>query len=234
MLAELAKLAGRPVNPAAGGPATPVNTRLDVVARYCPELLSHDTVNRAAYLTSLDSSSDDDHLVAAWLETEYHPQMPRPEVDAKPHLRRLLGHRGIPAQFLATEPTVLPPKTKPAAPGTKKHAAGAALRDLLRAAGVVDNRLLDAVTAGGRPHGLARSTLLVGVHARRQQTGADGKPLVLTMVALYVDPGDLARCQVLMFSDRRQEWSVAPGESRTSTPAPSAPPASAAPARRRS
>ncbi|MEU2874845.1 RNaseH domain-containing protein [Streptomyces sp. NPDC007070] len=206
MLAELTELAGRPVSPEPGGPATPVNTRLDVVARHCPDLLDHDTVNRAAALKSLDLPSPADGLTAAWLETEYHPDASPPELDAKPHLRRLLGHLGVPAQFLATEPTLLPPKTTAPTPETKKHAARAALRDLLRAAGILDHRLLDAVRAGGRPHGLAREALLVGIHARRQQTGTAGKPLILTMVALYVDPADLASCQVLVYSDRRRAW----------------------------
>ncbi|MFD4337931.1 RNaseH domain-containing protein [Streptomyces anulatus] len=206
MLAELEELAGRPVKPTSENQPAHVNSRMDVVTRHCPELLAHDTVNRVASLRSLNLPSGDDHLVAAWLETEYHPDVPRPEIDAKPHLRRLLGHLGVPTQFLATEPTVLPPKTNPSSTETKKHSARAALRDLLRAAGVLDNRLLDSVIAGGRPHGLARKALLVGIHARRQQTGTGGKPLVLTMVALYVDPDDLASCQVLVHSDRRQAW----------------------------
>lgn len=206
MLAELAQLTGHPVNPKPGGPATPVNARLDVIARYCPELLAHDSVNRAASLKSLELPSGEDHLTTAWLETEYHPDAPPPELDAKPHLRRLLGHQGVPTQFLATEPTILPSKATPYSTETKKHAARSALRDLLRAAGVLDNRLLEAVAAGGRPHGLTRKTLLVGIHARRQQTGAEGTPLVLTMVALYIDPDDLAGCQVLVYSERRQRW----------------------------
>ncbi|WP_328914191.1 MULTISPECIES: RNaseH domain-containing protein [unclassified Streptomyces] len=206
MLGEFAELTGRPVNPVEGEAAIPVNDRLDVVARYRPDLLAHGTVNRAAFLKLLDLPSGKDHLVAAWLETEYHPDAPRPELDAKPHLRRLLAHLGIPTQFLATEPAVLPPKASPSSPETRKHAARAALRDLLRAAGVLDNRLLAAVVAGGRPHGLARKTLLVGIHARRQQTGVGGTPLVLTMVALYIDPDELASCQMLVYSDRRQEW----------------------------
>ncbi|SFD43009.1 RNaseH domain-containing protein [Streptomyces aidingensis] len=206
MLAEIAELAGSPVNPPEGGSSLHLNARLDVVDRYCPDLLAHNTVNRADCLKTLDLPIPADGLAAAWLETEYHPDAPRPEVDAKPHLRRLLGHLGIPAQFLATEPVLLPPKATAAGPETKKHAARAALRDLLRAAGVLDHRLLDAVTAGGRPHGLDRKVLLVGIHARRQQTGKEGKPLVLTMVALYIDPDDLANCRLLVYSDRRQAW----------------------------
>ncbi|SMF38957.1 RNaseH domain-containing protein [Streptomyces sp. Amel2xC10] len=209
MLAELAQMTGRPVNPEPGGPATSVNARLDVVARYCPGLLGHDTVNRAAFLKSLDLPSGKGNLVAAWLETEYHPDAPRVELDAKPHLRRLLGHLGTPTQFLATEPAVLPLKATAPNPETKKHSARAALRDLLRAAGILDNRLLEAVAAGGRPNTLTRKVLLVGIHARRQQTGEEGTPLVLTMVALYIDPDDLANCRMLVYSDCRKAW--APG-----------------------
>ncbi|MET9146276.1 RNaseH domain-containing protein [Streptomyces sp. NPDC058319] len=206
MLAELTELTGHPVSPEPGGPAVPVNARLDVVARHCPELLAHDTPNRASFLGSWGPRTDGDRLVAAWLETEYHPDAERPRLDAKPHLRRLLGHLGTPTQFLATEPAVLPPKSAPYGPETKKHAARAALRDLLRAAGVLDDRLLKAVVAGGRPHGLTRRALLVGIHVRRQQTGREGAPLVLTMVALYVDPDDLASCDLIVYSDRRRGW----------------------------
>ncbi|MCG7524104.1 RNaseH domain-containing protein [Streptomyces sp. OfavH-34-F] len=206
MLAEVEELTGHRIKRRPGERPVRINARMDVVIRCCPELLSHDTVNRAALLDSLNLPSGDHHLVAALLETEFHPDAPRPEIDAKPHLRRLLGHLGIPTQFLSTEPTVLPPKSTPAGAETKKHSARAALRDLLRAAGVLDRRLLDSVIAGGRPHGLSRDTLLVGIHARRQHTGGYHKPLVLTMVALYVDPDDLANCQVLIHSDRQHAW----------------------------
>lgn len=207
MLAELSELAGHPVHPQPGEPAVPVNDRLDVVACHCPELLAHPTVNRAAHLASLDLPSGTGHLAAAWLETEYHPDAPDPELDAKPHLRRLLGHLGVPAQFLATEPSSLPEETAPRSQTTKKRAARAALRDLLRAAGVLDSRLLTALTATGLPGGgLTRPAWLIGMHIRRQQTGDDGTPLVLTMVALYVDPGDVACCEALVYSDRQSAW----------------------------
>ncbi len=206
MLAELSELAGRPVAPEGGGPAVPVNARLDVVARHCPELLSHSTVNRAAALGSLGLPAAEEQAAAVWLETEYHPDAPRPELDAKPHLRRLLGHLGAPTQFLATEPAVLPDKAARRNPETMKHAARAALRDLLRAVGVLDDRLLEAVVAAHGPLGLSRKTLLVGIHVRRQQTGEAGTPLVLTMVGLYLDPDELSRCRLLVHSDRQQAW----------------------------
>ncbi|POM25899.1 hypothetical protein BTM25_02830 [Actinomadura rubteroloni] len=207
MFAELEEMAGRPVRPEAGGAPVGVNERLDVVARHCPDLLDHATANRAAFLDGVRvASASDSHLVVAWLETEFHPTAERPELDAKPHLRRLLGHLGIPAQFTATEPVVLPPKAKSRGPAEKKHAARAALRDLLRAAGVLDDRLLHALTHKGLANRLDRRVLLVGVHLREQQTGASGSLLVTTMVALFVDPHDLASWRTLMFSENRDDW----------------------------
>lgn len=207
MLTELKELTGHQISPEPGGPAVAVNERLDVIARHCPDLLDHEAPNRVALLAdSLGSARGDGHLVAAWLETEYHPAAEPPELDAKPHLRRLLGHLGIPTQFLATEPLVLPEKAKRRSPGEKKHAARAALRDLLRAAGVLDDRLLAAISGNGMPNRLDRKALLVGIHARRQQTGGDDAPLVLTMIALYVDPDDLESWRVLMYSDKRRTW----------------------------
>ncbi|MFC0038383.1 RNaseH domain-containing protein [Actinomadura rayongensis] len=207
MFAELEEMAGRPVRPRPGGAPVSVNERFDVVARHCPDLLDHATANRAAFLDGVRvEGAGDRHLVVAWLETEYHATIERPELDAKPHLRRLLGHLGIPSQFTATEPVVLPPKSKARGPAEKKHAARAALRDLLRAAGVLDDRLLHALTRDGLAHRLDRRVLLVGVNIRRQQTGESAPLFVLTMVALFVDPDDLASWRTLMFSENRDAW----------------------------
>jgi hypothetical protein len=207
MLNALGELVGRPVRLENEDSIESVNDRLDVVARHRPDLLAHDTVNRAALLGSLNIPvGEDDHVAAAWMETEYHPDSARPRIDAKPHLRRLLGHLGTPTQFLATAPTVLPPNASPHSAETHKHAARAALRDLLRAAGVMDDRLLEAVAAGAGDDEATRPVLLVGIHVRRQQTGRGSAPLVITMVALYVVPDDLAGCEVLVYSERRRRW----------------------------
>ena len=81
-------------------------------------MLAHGQVNRAALLArllagpGLERGSDD--LISAWVETEYHPDVPIDRAaDAKPHLRRLLGLRQIPCQFLATEPLQLPKGVRP-------------------------------------------------------------------------------------------------------------------------
>ncbi|MFD9716106.1 RNaseH domain-containing protein [Streptomyces sp. NPDC059076] len=207
MLDELRELVGRPVSPdPASSTPVAINDRLDIVARHCPDLLAHGTANRAALLDPLRLSGGPGHLVAAWLETEYHPAAERPALDAKPHLRRLLGHLGMPTQFLATDPLELPDEASPRSAETKKHAARAALRDLLRSSGVLDDRLLVALTDERLPNRLDRRALLVGIHMRRQQTGVGSSPLVLIMVAMYVDPDALEPWRILVYSDRRRAW----------------------------
>jgi hypothetical protein len=205
MLAELKELTGVSVTPQHGESPVAVNERLEVAACHCPELLDHNTLNRAALLENLPRGDGEDHLVVGWLETEYHPEVEL-DRDAKPHLRRLLGHRGVPSQFLATEPLNLPEHVEPRTTAQRKHAARAALRDLLRAAGVLDGRLLKAIADPELPNPVDRPVLLVGVHVRAQQAERGSGPLVVTMSALHVDPGDLEACRVLMYSDKSRSW----------------------------
>lgn len=205
MLVELEELTGVAVEPRHDGPPVTVNERLDVAACYCPGLLEHSTLNRAALLDRVPRSEGEDHLVVAWLETEYHPAVELTR-DAKPHLRRLLGHRGVPSQFLATDPLVLPEEAEPRSSSERKHAARAALRDLLRAAGVLDERLPGAIADPKLLNSVDRPALLVGVHVRAQKADRGIGPLVVTMSALHVVPGDLEAWRVLMYSDKKRSW----------------------------
>ena len=85
-------------------------------------------------------------------ETEYHPDVPISWVtDAKPQLRRILAHRQIPSQFLATEPLQLPSGARPRTDAAKSHAARSALHDLLRIAGVIDDRIPRPPSPGQMP-----------------------------------------------------------------------------------
>ncbi|WFF08717.1 RNaseH domain-containing protein [Micromonospora sp. WMMD1076] len=204
MLDQLDELTG--YRPAADGAVTRVHERLDLLARYCPDLVDHASPNRAAALDSLHLPDEDDHLVVAWVETEYHPGVGDREIDAKPHLRRLFGHLGIPTQFLATEPAVLPSGAPRATEATQEHAARAALRDLLRSAGVLDERVRSAVARIRLRNRLDRRTLLLGIHARAQRTSGRERPFVITMIAILADPDALDQWRVLMYSDRRREW----------------------------
>ncbi|SER91292.1 protein of unknown function [Lentzea xinjiangensis] len=185
MEVALSELARRTIRLEPKDPPVVLDEGVEVVARWCPELLQHGPTNRNALIDDvLDVEQDEDHLVEAWLETKYHPDVPVPAGDAKPHLRTLLAHRKIPSQFLATAPA-LPAGTKRPSATNKKHAARAALLDLLRGAGIVDQRIFRATTREGLGFRLDRDALLVGLHVRRQQVKKEPARLVVTMVALH-------------------------------------------------
>lgn len=78
------------------------------------------------------------------------------------------------------------------------------LRDLLRAAGVLDRRTSDALTKP-RHCPLEQDTLLVGIHARRQQTG-DVPVLVVTMVAIHATPDPGIPWRVTMYDELDRAW----------------------------
>ncbi|WP_410643366.1 RNaseH domain-containing protein [Amycolatopsis sp. lyj-346] len=211
MLGELRALADTDVSPVEGGPAVPVIEGVDVLIRHCPDLLRHGPGGRAALLEStMDWEPADDQLVVAWVETEYHPEVDiKQDDDKKPYLRRLLAQHGIPSQFLATDPAgVRQPRTKKqreAKVEAKAHAARSALRDLFRIAGATGRHL--ARPPGADENLLGREALLVGIHARRQQT-ADGEvPLVLTLVAVHACPE--GSWSTLMASTTTQDWRTA-------------------------
>ena len=147
MLGELKAMTGVAVRPEPGGPPVAMNERFFVTAHHAPELLEHGYRNRAGLLEALDLAGENaadgggaPHprtLTSAWVETEYHPDVP-PPADAKLHLRRIMAHTGIPTQFLATDPPVLPEGSDPRTKEQQGHMARSALRDLMRAAGVLD------------------------------------------------------------------------------------------------
>ncbi|WP_134731105.1 RNaseH domain-containing protein [Amycolatopsis nivea] len=206
MFDELEKLTG--VRPRGGDTPTAVHERFEIAARYCPKLLDHSTPNRAEALDELGLPSDPETLVAAWVETEYlaHREYEKPALDAKPHLRRLFAHRGIPTQFLATEPAVLPKGARASTTSTKQHAARAALRDLLRSAGVLDERMRTAIARPDLEVRLTHRNLLVGISARTQKTGAGPAALVLVLTAVLADPDHLEHWRVLAYSEKQRKW----------------------------
>jgi hypothetical protein len=211
MLGELESLSGQPLRSLPDGQPWPVNDRLTVIARRCPEMLAHGQINRAGHLARLLASPvlerGSDDLISAWVETEYHPDVPIDRAaDAKPHLRRLLGLRQIPCQFLATEPLQLPKGVRPLPESARPHATRSALHDLLRVTGILDDRILQAAAGPQLPLRLDRPALLVGIHARRQQTGDDDPPLVLVLTAIRATPDPSAAWQALMYSERRSGW----------------------------
>jgi RNaseH domain of pPIWI_RE/pPIWI_RE module N-terminal domain/MID domain of pPIWI_RE len=212
MLGALQSLIGQQLMSLPDGELHPVTDRIAVIAFHLPEMLAHGQVNRAAHLARLLASPgikpESDDLTCAWIETEYHPDVPIDRAaDAKPQLRRILAHRQIPSQFLATEPLQLPKGARPRTEAARSHAARSALHDLLRIAGILDDRIPQAVTGSKLRHPLDRPALLVGIHARRQQTGNDDdKPLVLVLTAIRATPDPDVPWQALMYSEKQHGW----------------------------
>lgn len=214
MLSELRAFANTDVDPVPNGDPVRLMEGVDVVTRHCPDLLRHGANNRAALIDdALNLGSRDGRMAVAWVETEYHPEVRiEPKDDAKPHLRRLLAKRGIPSQFLATDPPgIAQPRTKRQHDKKAKalaHSARNALRELFRLAGATGRHLRapQGAEAGSQP--LDRDALLVGIHARRQQTDRDDAPLVLTMVAVHARR-EAASWPTLMASTTTQDWRTA-------------------------
>jgi len=176
------------------------------------DLLAHGCTDRSELLDRAPLlKAEDGALVVALVETEYAHGMKIAD-DAKPQLRRSLAELGVTTQFLAT-----PPKTddedhhRPLRPATARgrnpahraadrvaddrdYPAESALKDLVRVAGLTDDRLRAAVTMGTVP--LTRGTWLVGIHARRQNnpSGSKGNGIrpalvtVLTAVHAHAEP----------------------------------------------
>jgi hypothetical protein len=211
MLAALEELTGQPLATLPDGQPQAVSGTLSVVALHCPELLAHGTPGRYSRLNLLLAhpglARGRDDLLCAWLETEYHAEVPIADGDdAKPHLRRLLANRQVPSQFLATPPLQLPKRARPSTDAAKEHAARSALYDLLRNAGFLDDRIPQAVTTPGLRHRLDRPALLVGIHARRQQADTDDRPLVLVLAAIHATPDPSVPWRTLLYSERHRRW----------------------------
>jgi hypothetical protein len=172
-----------------------LTNRLSVIFQRAPALLAHGRHDR-----DLDSlaclAPPEKGAVAVFAETLWEPGS-KIDDDAKPLLRAAFGKRGTVAQFLNASYT--PAKPRRAKNGTftlpKDHIAEAAARDLLRQAGVIDNRLAVATASTQLSSSLTRAATLVGVHIRqhtpRRRNGRkEPNRLVVQLVALHATPGD--------------------------------------------
>jgi RNaseH domain of pPIWI_RE/pPIWI_RE module N-terminal domain/MID domain of pPIWI_RE len=177
-----------------------ISERLSVVFHRTPELIAHGRHERRPLLDKLSGLNGNDALTAAWVETVWNPTL-RVDDDAKHQLRRFLAERGVVSQFLATDPPEVTGRQRRSA-AALRHASAFALRDLLRGAGVVDHRLAHAASADDLLARLDEPAILVGIHARLQHSGGNGKPkLVVRVVALYADGDPTACWPIKMYSD---------------------------------
>jgi hypothetical protein len=167
--------------------------RLTVVFHQAGNLLTHGNHARTVDgITWLEPQPDT--AIAVLAETYWDPDCP-PEHDAKHTVRRILGEHGVVSQFIRSNWTPSKPRNRTRNGVTevivpRDEPAIAAVRDLLRHAGVIDNRLAVA-TVGRRLEGaLDRDAILVGVHIRQHTPGRRGKTkpptrLVIRLVALH-------------------------------------------------
>jgi hypothetical protein len=179
--------------------------RLTVLVHREPQLLAHGQHPRNLdELTCL--TSPEDGAVIALVETLWEPGSAI-EDDAKPLLRAALGKRGVVAQFLNAGYVAAKPRRAKdgAVTQPRDHPAEAAVRDLLRQAGLNDNRLAAATGSARLTSPLTRAATLVGVHIRqhtpRRRNGRnDPNRLVVQLVAVHATPDD-APWAVQMYDD---------------------------------
>lgn len=169
--------------------------RLSVVFHRAADALAHGEHDRD--LDSLEClRGDDDMAVVVLAETRWEPGTTI-EHDAKPALRADLGRRGIVAQFVNGNYEPKRPRRRPdgTTPIPEDYQMVVAVRDLLRQAGVVDNRLAVATTRPGLTSPLTKPATLVGVHIRlhtpRRKKGVrQPNQLVIQLVAVHATPED--------------------------------------------
>lgn len=195
------------------GQTIQLTDRLSVIMAEAGHILDHGpqprVLNDQAWLKAQPGTG-----IAALAETFWDPEDP-PKDDAKPIVRRLLGEEGIVSQFINSNWT--PAKPKAANKAKTKDAQGnetivqpkkasdypaiGAMRDLFRQAGVIDDRLGQAMVKGNTVT-LDRSAILVGIHIRqdtprRQRNGyKPANSLVIRLTALHAE------------ADLNQPWRV--------------------------
>lgn len=188
--------------------------RLSAVLHNASLLLNHGTHSRtvddAPWL-----NTEPDTAVVVLAETDWDPAAP-PKNDAKHTVRRLLAERGIVAQFLnsrraptRTRKRVIDGELRVVEPGDAP--ATAAVRDLLRHAGVIDNRLATATAGKLRAGYLDREATLVGIHVRQhtpRRRGQHRPPnrLVVRLVSMHATPDPDQPWRTTSFSNSRAKW----------------------------
>ena len=173
---------------------------ITIVMCKAPELTMHGPHNRAAIIQRVPclKAGGPDDLIAAICETTWSGS--KIANDGKHPTRRALAGQRIVSQFVvAKEPSD--------DAETVDHAASAAIRDILKSCGIVDNRLAYAV--GATPEvpkeaPITEPVTLVGIHVRRHAykkvRGRSRRPpklvAVLTAVHLDADPESTPRIEM--------------------------------------
>ena len=191
-----------------------LTARLTVVTHQAAELLRHGTHQRGTDATPF-LTGPEDSAIAVLAETDYDPDSP-PADDAKPPVRRLLASHGIVSQFLNVNWAPPRPRKRKVGDMLKEihpsdEPGTAAVRDLFRNAGVIDNRLAAATAAPKRVGALDREATLIGLHIRQHTPRRKGnlKPqnrLVIRLVAVHAAPNPELPWHISAYDDTRGKW----------------------------
>ncbi|MEV5897543.1 RNaseH domain-containing protein [Nonomuraea fuscirosea] len=200
----------------ADGAIVAVSNEIRVALKHAPELLDHglkiDRASLAERIPVLHQTPGDLTIVLCETDSDHsarvEPEDTEPETeqearaaykrflerrgqleaeDAKPQVRRLLARLGLVSQFL-DQPKPVRKRAKP--PKHEDYPARAAVIDLLRSAGLADDRFTYALAGVRIGEHLATSLAHIGIHVRQQNKQARGgkTKLVVTITAL-IPPG---------------------------------------------
>lgn len=217
MIDALAPYTTSQTSPLAGVPDGTViwmTQRLSVVMHQAGELLRHGTHERSLEgMSCLDIPEGT--ALAVLAETDWDPEKP-PDDDAKHPVRRLLAGHGAITQFLNANWELPRPRKRTIRGVTRliqptDEPAIAAVRDLLRHAGVIDNRLAAATADPRRAGALDREAVLIGLHIRQHTPRKKNsvKPpnrLVIRLVAIQATPDPELPWYTATYDDQRGQW----------------------------
>ncbi|WP_431898001.1 RNaseH domain-containing protein [Nonomuraea sp. bgisy101] len=223
----------------ADGAVVSVSDQIRVAVKHAPELLDHGlTVDRVALakqipvlhpatgdLTVVLCETDSNHGARVELEDSeaeseqearaaYKRFLDRRRSleaeDAKPQVRRLLARLQLVSQFL-DQPKQQRKRAKP--PKHEDYPARAAVIDLLRSAGMTDDRFTHALAGVRIGEHLASNVAHIGIHIRQQnkQTRGGKTKLVVTITALLPPSGGETVWKTLAWAHRdRPQWEPYP------------------------
>ncbi|MCF4123029.1 RNaseH domain-containing protein [Antribacter sp. KLBMP9083] len=150
-----------------------------------PDFLRHGPAAVRPSATKVLPEAAGGELLAAWCETEM--SVPDDEEDAKTHTSVMLARAGVPNQYLVTREGKRKPKAD--ALGFDDHPAQAALLDLFRSLGIVDDRISGALATKEGASGFA-SMAHIGIRVRKQsrRPGEKGSPKYVVTASALVPP----------------------------------------------
>jgi hypothetical protein len=186
------------------GAEIPISERVTMVFHHAPQVIGHGKQMRdLAQIPAL--TAPDDGAVVALVETTLPTTKEEKDDDAKPVLRKKLGALGIVSQFLDAK---YEQPEEDEAPEGPDHPSKAAIRDLFRAAGVIDDRVEATLTNTKSNRALTTSATFVGLHLRQntpRKRSQGKKSLVINLVALHAH-ADGTPWSVTMFDAPSGKW----------------------------